>query len=114
MRALSPGMSHLIESVMEETCLIAEGDTQSLKRKVEEQPVGKVFFFNDEYMVKTPFNTLVSSQTYITVLQERVLELTTIPVELEIHELKNEVRHFRSLGFLDLLKLAFKRLLKRK
>jgi hypothetical protein len=72
--------------------------------------VGEVFSYRDKHLVLTPFKTVVSSQDYITVLQDRVFELTTVPVEIEVVNLKKTIQEFTSLSFFGLIKLAFKRI----
>lgn len=74
--------------------------------------VGSLFYYKDVLLVKTPFNTIVSAQTYVDTLQNRVLELTTVPTEVEIYNLKRELLTVTSGTFFDLIKLAFKRLFK--
>lgn len=76
-------------------------------------PVGKIKQMHGKLWVLTPFNTVVEAQVYLDLIQNRFLELTSAPVEEELNKLKTYIRAFTQLGFLDLIRLAFKRLLKR-
>lgn len=79
--------------------------------------VGKIFEFNirgeNRILVQTPFKTVVPAQNYVDALQTRLLELTTVEVEVEVSNLKQEISAFTELKFLGLITLAFKRLFKR-
>lgn len=74
--------------------------------------VGMMFRHNNKNLVLTPFKTVVDAQLYLSAVQNRLLELTTVPVEVEVANLKSMVKSFTSLSFFGLIKLAFTNLLK--
>ena len=84
----------------------------TLSKIASDVSVGVLFYYQGALLVKTPFNTIVSAQNYVDTLQNRVLELTRVPTEIEICKLKNELSTITSGTFFDLIKLAFKRLFK--
>lgn len=71
--------------------------------------VGKMFSYAGKTLVLTPFKTVVDAQIYITAIQDRLLETTTVPVEIEVAQLKKAIQEFTSLSFVGLIGLAFKR-----
>lgn len=79
----------------------------------EKIKVGQIFEFLGKQKVLTPFETVVDAQVYLTALQDRVLETTTVPVEIEVAGLKKTIQEFTSLSFVGLIGLAIKRLFKR-
>lgn len=79
---------------------------------VKKKQVGEIFQFQGKQLVLTPFKTVVAAQLYLTTIQDRVLELTTVPTEIEIAGLKKTINEFTSLSFFGLIKLAIKNLLK--
>ncbi len=79
------------------------------------QPVGKIFEFNGNLLIKTPFNTVLPAQHYVNVLQDQVIGTTN-----EIIRLKETIKSFStclelrdSQTFFQLIKLAFKQLFNR-
>jgi len=84
--------------------------------KKENIQVGQVFKYHRargvELLTLTPFKTVVPAQTYITSLQDRLFEITTVDQEVMVSNLKSQVQQFTSLSFFGLIKLAFKRLIK--
>lgn len=74
---------------------------------------GEIFDYKGRPLVLTPFNTVIAPQLYLTALQDRLFELTTVTVEIEISNLKKTINEFTSMSFVGLIKLAFKRLFKR-
>lgn len=84
----------------------------TLEKAARGVPVGTLFTYKKALMVKTPFKTIVGGQVYINVLQDRILQLTTVSAETEIKELKTQLYTVTNGGFFDLIKLAFKRLIK--
>lgn len=85
---------------------------EDIEKIVKRKQVGEIFEFNKQQLVLTPFQTVVPAQTYVQALQDRVLQLTTVPAEVEISNLKAKINGFTSLSFFGLIKLAFKRLTK--
>lgn len=89
----------------------AEDIAKLLKRnKIQ---VGQIFFYNEHQLVLTPFKTIVAAQVYITAVQDRLLELTSVSTEVEIANLKKTIQTFTSLSFFGLITLSFKRLFKK-
>ena len=82
----------------------------AFKIKSERLQVGQIFQYRGKQLVLSPFKTVVPAQLYLTTIQDRVLELTTVATEVEIAGLKNTINEFTSLSFFGLIKLAFKRL----
>lgn len=110
----TPGsFGHMAKNIADETFNAIMGQGNSLAREAKNQPVGRLFFYQGSLLVKTPFKTIVSGQTYVDVLQARILELTTVSAELEINQLKKDLNTVTSGGFFGLIRLAFKRLFKR-
>ncbi len=72
--------------------------------------VGQLFSFNGKLKVLTPFKTVVDGQNYVTALQDRLFEITTVDQEIMVSQLKTQVQEFTSLSFLGLIALSFKRL----
>lgn len=66
--------------------------------------VGQIYMYKGLTFVWTPYKTIVKADLYISSLQDAVIKLTGTFVETP---------SFTNLGFLDLIKLAFKRLFKR-
>lgn len=81
---------------------------------MKKAPVGQLFYYDGRIKVKTPFNTIVDGQVYVDVLQNRVLELTSVDAERHIYDLKNDLKTVTTGSFFDLIGLAFKRLIRRK
>lgn len=88
-------------------------DAKDVIANMKDLPVGKIKMIHGKIWVLTPFNTVVEAQVYMDMLQQRFLELTSAPIEEELDKLKTYIRAYTKLGFLDLIRLAFKRLLKR-
>lgn len=86
----------------------AEGIARHMKAR--DIQIGQVFQYQQHTLVKTPFNTVVKVQQYVTALQDRLFEVTTVHTELEISNLKKTINEFTSLTFFGLIKLAFKKL----
>lgn len=84
-------------------------DIAKLSRK---NGVGKMFQYDKKTLVLTPFKTVVEAQVYLSVVQDRLLELTSVPVETEVIQLKQTIKSFTSLTFFGLIKLAFSSLFK--
>lgn len=76
--------------------------------------VGQVFQFGSKSKVLTPFKTVVDVQNYVTALQDRLFEITTVDQELMVSQLKTQVKEFTSLSFFGLIRLAFKKLINSK
>lgn len=85
------------------------------------QPIGKIFQYQGNLLVKTPFNTVLPAQHYVNVLQDQVIGVVT-----ELEDLKKENTRLSNilfdqgdpfltgkLTFSQLIKLAFKKLFKR-
>lgn len=72
--------------------------------------VGEIFNYASKQLVLTPFKTVVPAQTYLIAVQDRLLEVTSVPNEIEIAGLKKTIQEFTSLSFFGLIKLAVKRL----
>jgi hypothetical protein len=83
----------------------------AFKMKTENIKVGQIFQYGGKQLVLSPFKTVVPAQVYLTTIQDRLLEITSVPTEVEIAGLKKTINEFTSLSFLGLIKLAFKRLL---
>lgn len=81
---------------------------------IKNKQVGEIFSYQGNQLVLTPFKTVVTAQVYLTTIQDRVLELTTVPTEIEIANLKKTIQEFTSLSFFGLIKLAITNLLKGK
>lgn len=75
---------------------------------IKKKQIGEIFEYKNKQLVLTPFKTVVSAQIYLTTIQDRFLELTSVTTELEIAELKKTIQEFTSLSFFGLIKLAFK------
>lgn len=73
--------------------------------------VGQLFEYDGKSKVLTPFKTVVDAQNYVTALQDRLFEITTVDQEIMVSQLKTQVQEFTSLSFLGLIGLAFKRLI---
>jgi hypothetical protein len=84
-------------------------EAEEIARIVRKVGVGQIFEYKNKLKVMTPFKTVVDAQTYVSALQDRLLQTTTIPVELEITQLKDALDGFTSLSFFGLIGLAFKR-----
>lgn len=85
---------------------------EDIANMVRTKQVGQIFQYQGKQLVLTPFKTVVPAQTYLTTIQDRVLELTTVPTEIEIAGLKKTINEFTSLSFFGLIKLAITKLLK--
>lgn len=81
------------------------------KLRIEKIQVGQIFQYGNKSLVLTPFKTVVPSQNYMTALQDRLYEITTVDQEVMVSNLKAQVQWFTSLSFFGLIKLAFKRLI---
>lgn len=77
---------------------------------VKTKQIGEIFQYKNKQLVLTPFKTVVDAQVYLTTLQNRLLEVTTVSAEIEILTLKKTINEFTSLSFFDLIKLSFTRL----
>jgi hypothetical protein len=86
-------------------------EAEDIAYMVRDHRVGQIFTYNQKSIVLTPFNTVVDAQVYLTAIQDRLLELTTVPTEVEISNLKKTIQEFTSLSFFGLIKLAFTNLL---
>lgn len=73
--------------------------------------VGQTYLFQGKAFVWTPYKTIVQADLYISSMQDVVLKLTDAITTLEVKVNKSNVT---KLTFVDLIKLAFKRLLKGK
>lgn len=73
-----------------------------LDKEAGNYSVGTIFQYQGKLHVKTPFNKVIPAQTYVNVLQDQIIGTTK--------ELTTQTNKFNSLGFVDLIKLAFKRL----
>lgn len=112
------------DSFNEITSLVEDFDSEDRVRKAGFTPqqaediayilktkqVGEIFSYRDKQLVLTPFKTVVDAQVYLSLIQDRFLELTSVPAEVEIADLKKTINKFTSLSFFGLIKLAFKRL----
>lgn len=99
-------------SIADQVLGMFNGGDGTLARVASGQPIGKLFYYENRLLIKTPFNTIVGGQIYINALQERVLQLTSVSSELEIDTLKSELKIVTSGSFFGLIKLAFKNLFK--
>lgn len=110
-KKVTPGsFGHIASNVVEETMALFTGES-TLSRIAAGQTVGQMFRYKGALLVLTPFKTVVGVQAYVDALQNRVLELTTVSAELEINQLKKEIKTVTNGGFFDLIGLAFKRLI---
>lgn len=71
--------------------------------------VGQIFQFEGEQKVLTPFKTVVNAQVYMTALQDRLFEITTVDQEIMVSQLKTRLDQFTSLSILGLITYVLKR-----
>lgn len=90
----------------------SEAEEIAFKMRNERIQVGQLFTYQGKQLVLTPFKTVVPAQTYVTSLQDRLFEITTVDQEVMVSQLKTQVRWFTSLSFFGLIGLALKRLFK--
>lgn len=91
------GLHHVeVEALMERMKdLVDEGTLQ----------VGQVYVYQGKSFVWTPYNTVIKADLYIASLQDAIVKVTDAVAAAP--------ENVTNLGFLDLIKLAFKRLFKR-
>lgn len=85
------------------------------------QPVGKIFEFKGNLLIKTPFGETIPAQTYVTVLQDQVIGVTNavMALEKENKELYAKLDNYGDsfatgqLSFFALIRVAFSRLFRR-
>jgi hypothetical protein len=85
------------------------------------EPVGKIFSYKGNLLIKTPFHTTIPAQVYVDVLQDNILGVTNELTDLKAYNLELLAKlesygdPFASgnLGFWALVRVAFKRLFRR-
>lgn len=87
-------------------------EAQDVANLSQKAGVGRIFSYEGEALILTPFKTVVDAQVYVDAIQNRLLETTTVPVEVEIIQLKKQIEQFTSLSVVGLIKLTFKKLFK--
>lgn len=98
-----------------------ESDARLKKARDLEQRavVGKLFVNDGNILIKTPFNKVIPGQVYVDVLQDNILGVTDKLNQLEQHVVElndqlNLVDHIDDYTFFGLIKLAFKRLFRKR
>lgn len=91
------------------------------KQAAAKQPIGRIFEYKGNLLIKTPFGETIPAQTYVDVLQDQVIGVTNAvsKLEKENKELYAKLDAYGDsfatgeLGFLALIKVAFSRLFRR-
>lgn len=107
------------EAKMREATGLHHVDVERLMEEMAKTPVGETYVFVPKYsahkqyknmvpFTKTPYNTIVPTNLYVSTMQDTVLKLSDALFERQVPQ-----SNFTNLGFLGLIKLAFKNLLKR-
>jgi hypothetical protein len=109
-----------IEAQWRKATGLHHSDAEKVLRKMAAEPVGKIVRMFDKNWVHTPFKTIVEAQQYVNVLQDRVLQLTTVESEIFTQQLLEQrtqlvkaLQEFTNLTWFGLIKLSFKRLFQR-
>lgn len=77
-------------------------EAEEILKIAKNKAVGQCFVFNSKILVKTPFNTVITSDEYLEFLQNQILSVAKLNDKLT------------NGSFLGLIKLAFKRLIRSK
>jgi hypothetical protein len=97
--------SQLEESVVIENKFRTAGylpsEAEEILANAKTKDIGQCFNFKNKVLVKTPFNTVVTADEYIDVLQNQMLKLSNLNDKLT------------NCSFFGLINLAFKRLFNR-